>query len=376
MYKEKTCLAIAAILSSAMMAGPANAVEFGAFGNIKLTTSTADDTSNGFALGQVDFYVTHQIDEHTGTFIEYVFEPEDDGFELDVERLWIKRKINDAFQIGAGRFHSPLGYWNSYFHHGVLLQDTVSRPFFLGLADSHDAILPMHITGLMAEGALHDNLSYEFSLSNSSFIDSTGSVNASLPGDGAMIGIGNTGDISDGKTVIGRLTYHVPATPLNASVFSMMNSIVEAAGTGDTNFGALTVGNELIDQAVAGIDLRYLYNNFDMLAEYYNIKNDSNIQDEKSHTATAYYIQIGYQPADTYKVVYRYASLAFDAEAGDKDAYFDLLGSNESVHHTVAFRCNLDDSNALTLEFDRNDPEDSSLDSETTTTLDWAFLIF
>ena len=109
----------------------AYAVQFNAFADINYTGSTADDTNNSFSLGALDLYANQDIDTKTMAFVEYVFEDPGDGFVIDLERLYIERKLSEDFKVTLGRMHTPLGYWNSTYHHGPLMYDTVNLPSFL-----------------------------------------------------------------------------------------------------------------------------------------------------------------------------------------------------------------------------------------------------
>lgn len=65
------------------------------------------------------------------------------------------------FQVGwrwrettfwLGRYHTPIGYWNTRFHHGAYMMTTINRP---GIAtyETSGGSLPLHLTGLYAEGS-------------------------------------------------------------------------------------------------------------------------------------------------------------------------------------------------------------------------------
>lgn len=54
--------------------------------------------------------------------------------------------------LWIGRHHSPLGYWNTQFHHGTYLQTSIKRPAISGF-DDHGGVLPSHLSGLLVEGA-------------------------------------------------------------------------------------------------------------------------------------------------------------------------------------------------------------------------------
>lgn len=108
----------------------AYAVNFGLFSDVRLSSSSLEGENTGFALGDLDFYATEEISDNTRGFIELVFENTSSGIVTDLERLWIMRTFTDEFKLSAGRFHSPLGRWNRTYHHGSLVQATITRPFF------------------------------------------------------------------------------------------------------------------------------------------------------------------------------------------------------------------------------------------------------
>lgn len=69
----------------------------------------------------------------------------------DVERIAAGWLIGDN-TVWLGRNHNPIGYWNTRYHHGTYLQNSISRPAIIDY--EHDGgILPMHMGGLLVEGA-------------------------------------------------------------------------------------------------------------------------------------------------------------------------------------------------------------------------------
>lgn len=72
--------------------------------------------------------------------------------EQEVERLQLGWLMTPTSILWLGRFHTPLGYWNTRFHHGNFLQTTIHRP---AIADYEDdgGVLPMHMLGLLLEGS-------------------------------------------------------------------------------------------------------------------------------------------------------------------------------------------------------------------------------
>lgn len=85
--------------------------------------------------------------------------------EQEVERLQFGWRVGDS-KAWLGRFHNPIGYWNTQFHHGAYLQRSISRPAIVEYEDD-GGVLPMHLTGLLIEGVKEDDghgLGYAFAL--------------------------------------------------------------------------------------------------------------------------------------------------------------------------------------------------------------------
>lgn len=85
--------------------------------------------------------------------------------EQEIERLQVGRRFGGG-KAWLGRFHNPIGYWNTQFHHGAYLQNSASRPAIVEYEDDY-GILPMHLTGLLVEGVKEDDghgLGYAFAL--------------------------------------------------------------------------------------------------------------------------------------------------------------------------------------------------------------------
>lgn len=102
----------------------------------------------GFSLGEIDTYLTGALAERVDVLGEAVIEWHGDDWLLDLERFWVRYTVHNAFMVSAGKFHTPLGYWNRTYHHGSLLQPTVDRPALFGFGSA----LPIHSTGLLVSG--------------------------------------------------------------------------------------------------------------------------------------------------------------------------------------------------------------------------------
>jgi hypothetical protein len=123
------------------------------FGDITYV-SRDDSDSGGFAVGQGVAHLVASLDESFSVFAEISLTAGDSQYSIEAERLFVKYDFSDLFKLSAGRYHTPIGYWNSAFHHGAWLQTTVSRPEMVKFGSN---ILPIHFVGLLAEGVLTDN---------------------------------------------------------------------------------------------------------------------------------------------------------------------------------------------------------------------------
>ncbi len=68
-----------------------------------------------------------------------------------IERLQVGWNVDSKAAFWLGRFHNPLGLWNTTYHHGSFLQTSISRPGIVEFEDE-SGILPLHLTGILTEG--------------------------------------------------------------------------------------------------------------------------------------------------------------------------------------------------------------------------------
>lgn len=72
--------------------------------------------------------------------------------EADLERLQVGWQATSATILWLGRFHTPLGYWHTQYHHGSFLETAITHPAITNFEDE-DGILPTHTTGLLIQTA-------------------------------------------------------------------------------------------------------------------------------------------------------------------------------------------------------------------------------
>ncbi|MDQ3580695.1 MAG: putative porin, partial [Pseudomonadota bacterium] len=89
---------------------------------------TEREIDEGFILGQLVGHVSAGLSEHLTLFGEVSATARPDQYRIEVERLFLRYDFNDWFKLSGGRYHTPINWWNTAFHHGLWLQTTVRRP--------------------------------------------------------------------------------------------------------------------------------------------------------------------------------------------------------------------------------------------------------
>ncbi|HLK51366.1 MAG TPA: hypothetical protein VKT49_24660 [Bryobacteraceae bacterium] len=130
---------------------------------------------SGFEEGQFVLHLSSALSQKVTVFSELSLTARGDagtgspaapGFNAEVERLILRYDLNDYFKISFGRYHTPINYWNTAFHHGQWLQTTISRPEMTQFGGS---FIPVHFVGSLVEGVTPAgglNLNYNVGLGN------------------------------------------------------------------------------------------------------------------------------------------------------------------------------------------------------------------
>lgn len=106
-----------------------------------------------FGIGQFDLFITSQLADRISFNGETVFEYDEDAgeFVVDVERVIVSYAIDEHLRLSGGKVHTPIGYWNNAYHHGLALQPTIDRPMLFHFEDEGGA-LPIHTVGVQLSG--------------------------------------------------------------------------------------------------------------------------------------------------------------------------------------------------------------------------------
>ena len=107
---------------------------------------------SSFRSGEFDLFMTSQLSDKLSFVAETVFSSDQtNNFEVDLERFILTYRPNQYFEIGAGRYHSAIGYYNTAYHHGLWFSTATGRPFMDYFEDS-GGVLPVHEVGLTTTG--------------------------------------------------------------------------------------------------------------------------------------------------------------------------------------------------------------------------------
>jgi hypothetical protein len=119
------------------------------FSDVNFAASDDAAIRDGFLLGQFVLHFSSPLGRKISFFGETSFTALPDRFSVEVERLSLRYDFDDRFKISGGRFHTPVNYWNTAFHHGLWLQTTISRPEMI---KGGGTFQPVHLVGVIAEG--------------------------------------------------------------------------------------------------------------------------------------------------------------------------------------------------------------------------------
>jgi len=323
------------------------AFELHGFADVSYHQDIHDDASpqenNGaFTIGPVDLYVAESLGPRLDVLTEIAFES---GI-VDLERLQIGYLFSDALKVSAGRFHTPLGYWNTAYHHGAFLHTPIQRPFFLQFEDE-GGILPVHSVGLLLSGRRFSGageLSYSALVGNGSSIIDEGTP--AVP----VLDPNNEMDPNKNKAVGLRATF-APA-PLRGWTVgaSAYDSHVLNEGTA---LPALDV-----TQSVLGADLTFLDGPSELIAEYFLVRDKDKVATATAtHTNHLYYVQFGREFAERMTPYARHEQMSLD----EADPYMGGLGAIDKRIETVGVRFRVGSQSVVKVEgrFITNDGADS-----------------
>jgi hypothetical protein len=247
------------------------------FGDVDFSATDQKGTTSGFDLGQLDLHLASALSRKVSYFGEITFNAHPTNYTVEVERSIIRYDYNDFFKLSFGRYHTPIGYWNTAFHHGAWLQTTIARPDFVKFGGT---FIPVHFLGLLAEGNIPSGgagLSYNVGVGNGRDSD------ISRPGD-AGSHLGDSGDINNNRAWVANL-YSRPAGlyGLQMGVSVYRDKITRPTVTPDE-----------FREWISAAHIVWTKEHPEFLAEFANV-NHKSISTNAITNNQAYYVQIGYR---------------------------------------------------------------------------------
>jgi hypothetical protein len=70
--------------------------------------------------------------------------------EFEIERMQVGMELRPGTVVWGGRVHQPSSYWNTEFHHGQYLQNSITRPAIEAWEDD-GGVLTQHVAGVLLE---------------------------------------------------------------------------------------------------------------------------------------------------------------------------------------------------------------------------------
>ena len=145
------------------------------FGDVNFGRTSRQEGPRNFSLGQLALHMASQLSPRVTFFGEISFtaradagtgSPAATGFNAEIERMIVRFDRSDQLKISFGRYHTPINYWNTAFHHGQWLQTTITRPEMIQFGGR---FMPVHFVGALVEGATPAagwNLNYKAGVGN------------------------------------------------------------------------------------------------------------------------------------------------------------------------------------------------------------------
>ena len=302
------------------------------FADVGAGWSSKGDPSRlrGFNAGTMDLYLTPQIGDRVKSLVELVFEYDSaGGLAVDLERLQLGYTVSDALTVWLGRFHSPFGVWNTWYHHGAQLQTSIFRPRMVDFED-RGGFLPAHAVGAWATGKTSlgpGKITYDAYLTNGPSVRER------------TLRFGGFTD-NDSNKLLGFNLGYEPGGALSGLVVGV-HGFGANAGVYDPNGAVLSKSRLRMFGGYFGFDTDH----WDAIGEYYRFAN-ADLGHGARHTSSAGFVQVG-RHLGAWTPFVRYERAALDSN----DPFFASQKAGRSYRRTsLGLRYDIDSRSALKIE--------------------------
>ena len=266
------------------------ALHFRGFGDVDFAATDDKTTHSGFNMGQFILHISSPLSEKVSVFGETSFTaqttPTATVYNVDVERLLIRYDYNDFFKLSFGRYHTPINYWNTAFHHGLWLQTTIARPEMIRFGGRFQ---PVHFVGMQAEGNIPSG---PFGLGYTAGLGNGRSGNIARPGDG--------GDVNNNRAWVVNL-FARPAALNGLQVGGAIYGDLASPSP------ALT-GNPQFRELITSAHVVWAKETPEFLAEFAHVRHRNTVTQQEFNSSSAY-AQVAYRlpgEARKWKPYYRF----------------------------------------------------------------------
>ncbi len=247
------------------------------FSDINFAATDQRGAKSGFNEGQFILHLSSALSSKVAYFGELSFtaradagmgSPAAPGFNVEIERSIIRYDHSDMLKLSIGRYHTPINYWNTAYHHGSWLQTTAARPEMTQFGGS---FIPVHFIGALAEGALPAgglNLNYNAGIGN---------------GRGAVISRGGDfGDINNNRAWL-------------VNLFVKPDKLYGLQAGGSVYRDKITLAPNQYGEWITSGHLVWTRENPEVIAEVANVRHQGQGSLNGVSNSIAYYIQTAYR---------------------------------------------------------------------------------
>ena len=273
---------------------------------------------------------------------EYVASPDHNM----MERLQIGWLPTSTSTLWLGRFHNPLGYWNTEFHHGNYLTTTISRPGIIAFEEHGGSILPMHLSGLLLEGSTASPFSYSVAMGMGPKLDMMGLTPIEI-----LHPTKNHGRLS----ATARLVYKPQEDKMNElGIFAAHTRIPTEDIFMDMGMGPMLTG---ITQTLVGAEINHEFGDLRWIGELYIVNNRLETTNTTvSHLFTSGYLQIDYSIRTNWILFGRVE----DTAHAKGDPYLDLRPEFIKSRTLAGVRYAVNRNQSLKLELSHSEHQDQT----------------
>ena len=308
-------------------------LRFQGFADVDFSATNDHVTPSGFNMGQFVLHLSSPLSKKVSAFGEISFNARPNGFLVELERAFIRYDYNDHFKASFGRFHTPINYWNTTFHHGLWLQTTISRPEMVQFGGR---FIPVHFVGMLAEGNIPSGKA------GLGYVAGIGNGRGSILSRG-----GDAGDINNNRAWFVNV-FSRPSKPFGLQIGGAVYGDKLTPG-GGPEFGELITSGYVV----------WTKETPEVIAEFANVRHRQLITSQ-IFNSQAFYVQVAYRlPWDEkhWKPYYRFEYI-------NRPETEPILGVPDLVRSILGVRYDISDYAAFKAEYrhSRREPATSKVD--------------